>query len=97
MNLKSAFCSLILILFTSQSFAFQANRIPDQVEILSKLTGHGAIKPGVVLKDRYAQESREIAASYLKDKLAVFCLESVIENYSPTGNNVVGTILETNG
>lgn len=62
MNLKSALCSLVLVFINCYAFSYQENRMSDQVEILSKLTGQEAIKPVVVLKDRFSQESREIAA-----------------------------------
>ncbi|WP_420386169.1 M28 family metallopeptidase [Roseivirga sp.] len=84
----------LLFLTLSSVFAFQSNQLSTQKEILSKLTGHEAIQGQTKLKDRFAQESREIAAEYLKTKLATFC-EAIIENYSATGNNVIGTIPAT--
>lgn len=86
--------SILFSIVALQSFAYQNS---EQAEILSKLTGHSPIKPGVTLKDRHAQESREIAAAFLKEKLAVFCDQVEIENYSETGNNVVGTLKSTTG
>ena len=67
----------------------------DQEEILSKLTGHSPIGEDIILKDRYSQEARMMSADFLKSMLKRFCDQVQIENYSETGNNVVGTILAT--
>lgn len=95
MKLKKSLFTFCLSFLSLAAFAFQEGAKPDQVAILAKLTGHEAIQGGTKLKDRFTQESREIAASYLKEQLAPFCDKAEIENYSETGNNVVGTIMAT--
>ncbi|NVK85718.1 MAG: DUF4910 domain-containing protein [Cytophagia bacterium] len=92
--IKNCICLILILLSSSSALAFQDSIAVEQKEILSKLTGHEAIVDTIVLKDRFTQESREIAANYLRNKLATFC-NVVIENYSETGNNVVGTISAT--
>lgn len=95
-EMKKYILSIALLLsLTSLSIAQEKRPIPDQVEILSKLTGHSPIGEDITLKDRHSQEARMISADYLKSMLGRFCSEAVIENYSETGNNVVGTILAT--
>ena len=95
MKLKKSLFTICLSFLSLAAFAFQEGAKPDQVAILAKLTGHQAIEGSTKLKDRFTQESREIAASYLKEQLASFCDKAEIENYSETGNNVVGTIMAT--
>ncbi|WP_422006136.1 M28 family metallopeptidase [Roseivirga pacifica] len=95
MKLKKSLFTFCLSFLSLAAFAFQEGAKPDQVAILAKLTGHEAIQGSTKLKDRFTQESREIAASYLKEQLAPFCDKAEIENYSETGNNVVGTIMAT--
>lgn len=95
MNLNKSLFAICLSFLTLSTFAFQHGANPDQVTILAKLTGHEAIEGSTKLKERSTQESREIAANYLKEQLAPFCDKVEIENYSETGNNVVGSILAT--
>jgi Zn-dependent M28 family amino/carboxypeptidase len=78
-----------------KAFGFQASTFTDQKELTSKLTGHTAIKGTTKLKDRHAQESREMVAQFLKTELSKFINQVEIENYSTTGNNVVGTLMAT--
>lgn len=92
---KQIFSLIIFIALVSVSLAQEKIPFAEQVEILSKLTGHSPIGEDITLKDRYSQEARMISAEYLKRMLGTFCDEAEIENYSQTGNNVVGTILAT--
>ncbi|NVJ45868.1 MAG: M20/M25/M40 family metallo-hydrolase [Cytophagia bacterium] len=92
---KQIFSLIIFISLVTVSLAQEKIPFAEQVEILSKLTGHSPIGEDITLKDRYSQEARMISAEYLKRMLGTFCDEAEIENYSQTGNNVVGTILAT--
>lgn len=88
--------SLLLLVLSIQAVsAFQRDFHKDQVEILSKLTGHSPIGEDIILKDRYTQEARMLSADFLKSMLKRFCDQVQIENYSETGNNVVATIPAT--
>ena len=85
---------LVLILFI-KAYGFEQNELEDQKTLIAKLTGHSAIDKNTKLKDRHAQGSREMVAKFLKSELSEFIDQVEIENYSPTGNNVVGTIMAT--
>lgn len=93
--MKHIFTLLFILLTFSAGIAQETNPLPEQEEIISKLTGHSSIGEDITLKDRYSQEARMISAEYLERKLDIFCDEVQIENYSQTGNNVVGSILAT--
>lgn len=93
--MKNIFTLLFSLLTFSAGIAQETNPLPEQEEIISKLTGHSSIGEDITLKDRYSQEARMISAEYLERKLDIFCDEVQIENYSQTGNNVVGSILAT--
>lgn len=93
--MKNTLTLLILILASSFGLAQEKNPLPEQIEIISKLTGHSPIGEDITLKDRYSQEARIVSAEFLERKLGSFCDEVQIENYSQTGNNVVGLILAT--
>jgi len=93
--MKKIFIAVLLVSITSFSFAQKKSLLPEQEEILSKLTGHSPIGEDIILKDRYSQEARMMSADYLKNMLGRFCNEVQIENYSETGNNVVGAIHAT--
>ncbi|MGW8121860.1 M28 family metallopeptidase [Roseivirga echinicomitans] len=92
---KTTFFSTLILLISFNAFSFQQKGIPEQVDLISKLTGHSAIQGTTVLHDRHALESRKIVAEFLKDQLSEFIDQVEIENYSETGNNVVGTIMAT--
>jgi Zn-dependent M28 family amino/carboxypeptidase len=88
--------TVVILLFLSlKTYSYQSSRITDQKALTAKLTGHTAIQGNLKLKDRYSQEAREMAAEFLKSELSAFIDQVEIENYSPTGNNVVGTIMAT--
>jgi Zn-dependent M28 family amino/carboxypeptidase len=92
--IRTSLSLLLLVLIPLASFG-QQRALNEQKELLARLTGHKPIRANVQLKDRYTQESRKITAEYLKGLIGEFCHESEIDNYSPTGNNVVGTIFAT--
>ena len=95
MTRKLNFLVAAILLFSFNSLAFQGQKLQEQVDLTSKITGHTEIKGNTKLKDRHAQESREIVADFLKNELSEFIDQVEIENYSATGNNVVGTIMAT--
>lgn len=93
--MKKTITLALLFSLIFYSRAQENSPFPEQVEILSKLTGHSPIGEDITLKDRHSQEARMISADYLKTMLGRFCDEVQIENYSETGNNVVGSIMAT--
>lgn len=93
--MKNIFIALLLVTISSFSIAQKKSPLPEQEEIISKLTGHSPIGEDITLKDRYSQEARMMSADYLKNMLGRFCDEVQAEKYSQTGNNIVGTILAT--
>lgn len=94
-EMKRFFTPLFILYTFSIGLAQEKTPLPAQVEIISKLTGHSPIGEDIILKDRFSQEARIISSEYLESMLGRFCDETQIENYSRTGNNVVGSILAT--
>lgn len=93
--MKKTITLALLFSLIFYSRAQENSPFPEQVEILSKLTGHSPIGEDITLKDRHSQEARMISADYLMNMLGRFSDEVQIENYSETGNNVVGSIMAT--
>lgn len=93
--MKKTITLALLFSLVFYSRAQENSPFPEQVEILSKLTGHSPIGEDITLKDRHSQEARMMSADYLMNMLGRFCDEVQIEKYSETGNNVVGSIMAT--
>lgn len=93
--MKKTIILALLFSIVYPGIAQENSPLPEQVEILSKLTGHSPIGEDITLKDRHSQEARMISADYLMTMLGRFCDEVQIEKYSETGNNVVGSIMAT--
>ena len=95
MKFRNVLALSLFIIILNPVFGFQQKGMADQHALIAKLTGHVPINNNTKLADRYAQESRELVAEFLKAELAQFVDQVEIENYSATGNNVVGTIMAT--
>lgn len=92
-TMKAIFSILFILCIGNAVLAQKADS--EQAEIISKLTGHSPINENITLNDRYSAEARMISAEFLKVKLKTFCDVVQIENYSQSGNNVVGSIMAT--
>jgi len=87
---KKALTIILLCLLT-----LAANAQDDAVTVLKKLTGEAPIKEDLKLTDRYTQENRVAAATYLLIEASKFVPENRIVRYSETGMNIVLEIKAT--
>ena len=84
--------SLVVLILLSTALSAQ----DDATTLLKKLTGVEAISEGKTIPDRYSQDNRLEAASYLLFESSRFNADSRIVRYSATGMNVILEIPATN-